>query len=46
MIAVRPVAAELWDGSNLLITGAKMLAERLVGAKVELVQNARVDRLD
>ena len=46
VIAVTPVAAELWDGSNLLITGAKMLADRLVGTKSELVENAKVDRLD
>lgn len=46
VIVVRALSAELWDGSNLLITGVKMLAERLVGARVELVENARVDRLD
>lgn len=46
VITVTPVAAELWDGSNLLITGAKMLADRLVGTKSELVENAKVDRLD
>lgn len=45
LIAVEPDAAELWDGSNLLVTGAKMLAERLTGAKVELVRNAKVDSL-
>lgn len=45
VIAVRPDAAELWDGSHLLITGAKILAQRLVGADVELVENAKVDRL-
>ncbi|SNR39720.1 general stress protein [Paracoccus sediminis] len=46
VIVVRPTAAELWDGSNLLISGAKMLAERLMGARTELVENAKVDRLD
>lgn len=46
VITVTPVAAELWDGSNLLVTGAKMLAERLVGAKTQLVENAKVDRLE
>ena len=46
VITVTPLSAELWDGSNLLVTGAKMLAERLVGAKTQLVENARVDRLD
>lgn len=46
VIAVRPTTAELWDGSNLLVTGAKMLAERLTGAKTQLVENARVDRLE
>lgn len=46
VITVTPVSAELWDGSNLLITGAKMLAERLVGAKTELVENAKVNRLE
>ena len=46
VITVLPTSAELWDGSNLLISGAKMLAERLVGAKTELVENAKVDRLD
>lgn len=45
VITVRPVSAELWDGSNLLISGAKLLAERLLGAKTQLVENARVDRL-
>lgn len=45
VIEVRPVAAELWDGSNMLITGAKILAERLLGAEVQLVENARVDDL-
>jgi general stress protein 26 len=46
VITVRPTSAELWDGSNLLISGAKMLAERLLGAKTELVENAKVDRLE
>lgn len=46
VITVTPVSAELWDGSNLLVTGAKMLAERLTGAKTQLVENARVDRLE
>lgn len=45
VITVTPASAELWDGSNLLISGAKILAERLVGAKTELVENAKVDRL-
>ena len=45
VITVRPVAAELWDGSNLLITGTKMLAERLLGTRTQLVENAQVDRL-
>lgn len=45
IIAVEPTGAELWDGSNLLVTGAKMLAERIAGAKVELVENATVDTL-
>ncbi|QIR84130.1 pyridoxamine 5'-phosphate oxidase family protein [Paracoccus sp. AK26] len=45
VITVRPVSAELWDGSNLLISGAKLLAERLLGAKTQLVENARIDRL-
>lgn len=46
VITVTPVSAELWDGSNLLVTGAKMLAERLLGASTELVENAKVDRLE
>ncbi|WP_207102068.1 pyridoxamine 5'-phosphate oxidase family protein [Paracoccus shandongensis] len=46
VITVRPTRAELWDGSNLLVSGAKMLAERLLGARTELVENARVDRLE
>lgn len=46
VITVRPDSAELWDGSNLLISGAKILAERLVGAKTKLVENAKVDRLE
>lgn len=46
VITVTPTAAELWDGSNLLITGAKILAERLAGVSTELVENARVDSLD
>lgn len=45
VITVVPTAAELWDGSNLLVTGAKILAERLTGADVELVDNARVDTI-
>ena len=45
VITVRPRAAELWDGSNLLISGAKLLADRLLGARTQLVENARVDRL-
>lgn len=43
LIAVTPKGAELWDGSNRLVTGAKVLAERVAGAEVELVENARVD---
>lgn len=46
VITVRPATAELWDGSNLLISGAKILAERLVGARTQLVENIKVDRLD
>ena len=46
VIAVRPDSAELWDGSNLLISGAKILVERLAGAKTQLVENAKVDRLE
>lgn len=46
VITVTPTAAELWDGSNLLISGAKLLAERLLGAKTQLVENAKVHRLD
>ncbi|MFC3167044.1 pyridoxamine 5'-phosphate oxidase family protein [Paracoccus fontiphilus] len=46
VITVRPTSAELWDGSNLLISGVKMLAERLLGAKTELVENAKVGRLE
>ena len=45
LIAVEPRDAELWDGSNLLVSGAKVLAERLVGAKTQLVENARVERI-
>lgn len=45
LIAVEPDAAELWDGSDLLITGAKIIAERLSGAKAELVENRRIDDL-
>lgn len=45
VVTVRPDSAELWDGSHLVITGAKILAERLVGADVELVENAKVDHL-
>lgn len=45
VITVSPDSAELWDGSHLLITGAKILAERLIGADVELVENAKVDQL-
>lgn len=43
VITVVPTSAELWDGSNLLVSGAKILAERLVGAEVRLVETARVD---
>lgn len=46
VITVTPNSAELWDGSNLLISGVKILAERLAGAKTQLVENARVERLD
>lgn len=46
VITVIPESAELWDGSNLLVTGVKMLAERLTGAKVQLVENAKVERLE
>lgn len=45
IIAVTPEEAELWDGSNRLVTGAKVLAERLAGAEVELVENAKVARI-
>jgi general stress protein 26 len=45
LIAIEPDAAELWDGSNLLVTGAKIIAERLSGAKVALVENRKVDNL-
>lgn len=44
-IEVRPTGAEIWDGSNRLITGAKVLAERLLGAEVELVENAKVGKI-
>jgi hypothetical protein len=43
LIAVTPAAAELRDGSGTLVSGAKIQAERLVGAKVALVENAKVD---
>lgn len=45
LIAVEPDSAELWDGSNLLVTGAKILAERLAGAKPHLVENRKVDQI-
>jgi general stress protein 26 len=45
LIAVEPRDAELWDGSNLLVSGAKILAERLVGVKAQLVENAKVERI-
>ncbi len=45
LITVVPEAAEIWDGSNLAISGVKVLAERLVGADVELVDHHKVDRI-
>ena len=45
LIVVTPKGAELWDGSNWLVTGAKVLAERVAGAEVELVENARVGQI-
>ncbi len=45
VITVTPNDAELWDGSNRLVTGAKVLAERVVGVEVELVENAKVDEI-
>lgn len=45
LIEVTPEAAELWDGSNIAVTGVKALAERLLGADVELVANRKVDHI-
>lgn len=45
LITVEPRDAELWDGSNALVTGVKMLAERFAGAKVELVDNRKVSQI-
>ena len=45
LITVEPRDAELWDGSNLLVTGAKVLAERLVGVKTQLVENAKAEQI-
>ena len=45
LITIEPRDAELWDGSNVLVTGAKMIAERFLGAKVELVENRKVDQI-
>lgn len=45
LITVEPRDAELWDGSNVVVTGAKMLAERFLGAKVQLVENRKVDQI-
>lgn len=45
LITVEPRDAELWDGSNVVLTGAKMIAERFLGAKVQLVENRKVDQI-
>lgn len=45
LITVAPADAELWDGDHVLVTGAKVLAERLAGIKVQLVENAKVDQI-
>lgn len=45
LITVEPRDAELWDGSNVVVTGAKMIAERFLGAKVQLVENRKVDQI-
>jgi general stress protein 26 len=45
LITVEPRDAELWDGSNVVVTGAKMIAERFLGAKVQLVENRKIDQI-
>lgn len=45
LITVTPRDAELWDGSHMLVAGVKVLAERLAGVKVQLVENARVEQI-
>lgn len=45
LISVESRDAELLDGSNVVVTGAKMIAERFLGAKVKLVENRKVDHI-
>jgi general stress protein 26 len=45
VISVEPEDAELWKGPNRLVAGAKMLAAAVTGAKVDLGENRKVDRI-
>ena len=44
-LTVEPGDAELWNGANRLVAGAKMLAAAVTGAKVDFGENVKVDHL-
>jgi general stress protein 26 len=45
LITVEPDDAELWEGPNRLVAGAKMLTAAVTGAKVDMGENRKVDHL-
>jgi general stress protein 26 len=45
LIAVEPEDAELWKGSNRLVTGARLVAATVTGAKAHLGENVKVDHI-
>ncbi len=45
LLTVEPGDAELWNGANRLVAGAKMLAAAVTGAKVDFGENVKVDHI-
>lgn len=45
LITVDPEDAELWNGANRLVAGAKLLTAAVTGAKVDFGDNVKVDQL-
>ena len=45
LLTVEPGDAELWNGANRLVAGAKTLAAAVTGAKVDFGENVKVDHI-